>query len=48
MPEAEPIAEEPQDAEPEPEGWVCSPCQRGKHERCSDPECTCCLGNPDE
>lgn len=26
--------------------YVCPHCQRGQHGRCSDPECSCCLGEP--
>lgn len=36
---AEPVAEV---TEAEPDGYVCPPCQRGKHARCRVPECTCC------
>ncbi|HEY1668537.1 MAG TPA: hypothetical protein VGG54_22830 [Trebonia sp.] len=37
-------------AEPDDDtdGYVCPLCQRTRHERCTDPECVCCLGNPDE
>lgn len=34
-------------ADAEEDGYVCPPCQRRKHTRCTDPECTCCLGNED-
>ena len=30
------------------EDWVCGFCDRGQCARCSDEDCTCCNGNPEE
>lgn len=39
---------EPGPPEPDPEDeYTCRACQRRKHALCTDPECTCCLGNED-
>jgi hypothetical protein len=45
LPIPEPLKSEP---EAEPDEYTCPKCQRGKHPHCSDPECACCLGNPEE
>jgi hypothetical protein len=30
------------------DGWVCPPCKRGRCDRCTDRDCCCCAGAPDD